>query len=170
MLEEPIVELARVFIALGSNIEPRLDHLRSALDALRPLGEVVKVSSIYETAPVGGVPQPEYLNAVVELNTTRGPLDLLHALKAIEKNLGRQERPRWHEREIDFDILFYEDLVLDSPELTLPHPEIQHRAFVLAPMSDLDANFVHPVFHRTISELLRDADTSGIYKTDLQLI
>ncbi|HWF43285.1 MAG TPA: 2-amino-4-hydroxy-6-hydroxymethyldihydropteridine diphosphokinase, partial [Candidatus Kapabacteria bacterium] len=105
MPEEPIVELARVFISLGSNLEPRFEYLQAGLTALRTLGEVPKVSKIYETVPVGGVPQPEFLNAVVELDTTYGPLELLGAFKEIEKKLGRQQRPRWHEREIDFDIL-----------------------------------------------------------------
>ena len=169
MPEEPIVELARVFISLGSNLEPRAERLQTALTQLRTLGEVPRVSKVYETVPVGGVPQPEFLNAVVELDTTHGPLELLRELKEIEKKLGRQQRPRWHEREIDFDILFYEDLVLHSPELTVPHPEIQNRAFVLVPLAELDRNFVHPVLRRGISELLQDIDTSGVRVTNLQL-
>jgi 2-amino-4-hydroxy-6-hydroxymethyldihydropteridine diphosphokinase len=169
MPEEPIVELARVFISLGSNLEPRSERLQAAIAALRTFGEVSKVSRVYETVPVGGVPQPEFLNAVVELDTTHGPLELLRALKEIEKKLGRQQRPRWHEREIDFDILFYEDLMLHSPELTVPHPEIQNRAFVLVPLAELDRNFVHPVLRRSVSELVQDVDTSGVRVTNLQL-
>jgi 2-amino-4-hydroxy-6-hydroxymethyldihydropteridine diphosphokinase len=169
MPEEPIVELARVFISLGSNLEPRSERLQAAIAALRTFGEVSKVSRVYETVPVGGVPQPEFLNAVVELDTTHGPLELLRALKESEKKLGRQQRPRWHEREIDFDILFYEDLMLHSPELTVPHPEIQNRAFVLVPLAELDRNFVHPVLRRSVSELVQDVDTSGVRVTNLQL-
>ena len=169
MLEEPIAELAQVFVALGSNIEPRLQRLQTAVKALRELSEVVTISPIYETLPVGNISQSRFLNAVVEINTTHGPLDLLHLLKVAEKRLGRIERQRWHEREIDFDILFYEDLILKSQELTLPHPEIQHRAFVLVPMMDLDPNFVHPVLHKNITELLRDVDPSGVRLTDLQI-
>ena len=169
MLEEPIVELARVFAALGSNIDPRLLHLQRAVDVLRELGEVVTISPIYETLPVGNIAQAAFLNAVVEINTIHGPLDLLHLLKATEKRLGRIERQRWHEREIDFDILFYEDLILNSQELTLPHPEIQRRAFVLVPMMDLDPSFVHPVLHRNITELLQDLDASGVRRTNLQI-
>jgi 2-amino-4-hydroxy-6-hydroxymethyldihydropteridine diphosphokinase len=169
MPEEPVIELARVFIGLGSNIEPRTEYLKCAVSKLRTIGEVVRVSSVYETAPVGEIAQPHFLNAVVELLTQDGPLDLLARLRGFEYDLGRQVRPRWHEREIDFDILFYEDLVLDAPSLTIPHPEIANRAFVLEPMAELDANFVHPVLHKTVAELLDRVDRSGVRKTDLSL-
>src|SRR5438874_986387 len=98
------VDLARVFIGLGSNIGPRLEHLRAAVEKLRTLGQVSSLSPVYQTDPVGGIPQPEYLNAVAELLTQEGPLDLLKKLRTFECELGRQDRPRWHEREIDFDI------------------------------------------------------------------
>src|ERR1044071_4681695 len=142
MSEKPILELARVFIGLGSNIEPREEYLRRAVLALMTIGEVVSVSPVYETTPVGGVAQARFLNAVVELLTPDGPLELLARLRGFEDELGRQVRPRWHEREIDFDILFFEDLVLSSATLTIPHPEIHNRAFVLEPMAKLDANFL----------------------------
>ena len=163
-------EFARIFIGLGSNIEPREQHMRDAVKLLRSVGEVVRVSPVYETEPVGDVTQPMYLNAVVELLTQEEPLDLLAKLKSFETKIGRKERPRWHEREIDFDILFYEDLVLKSPELMIPHLEIQRRAFVLAPLADLDANFVHPALHKTVWELLKDVDRSGIRKTEIELV
>lgn len=169
MSEEPIVELARVFIGLGSNIEPRFEYLKQAVAMLRTIGEVVHVSPVYETAPVGGVVQAHFLNGVVELLTQDGPLDLLAKLHGFEHEIGRKVRPRWHEREIDFDILFFEDLVLTSASLTIPHPEIAKRAFVLAPMADLDANFVHPLLHKTVTELLQEIDRTGIRKTDLTL-
>ncbi|MDP4199203.1 MAG: 2-amino-4-hydroxy-6-hydroxymethyldihydropteridine diphosphokinase [Bacteroidota bacterium] len=163
------IELARVFIGLGSNIEPRSEHIESAVALLRSAGEVAKISPVYETEPIGEHLQPMYLNAVVELLTQEGPLELLAKLKSFEHKIGRKDRPRWHEREIDFDILFYEDLILNSADLMIPHPEISHRAFVLAPLADLDVNFVHPVLHRTIWELLKDVDCSGIHKTDIAL-
>ncbi len=169
MPEEPIVELARVFIGLGSNIEPIEQHMRDAVKLLRSVGEVVRVSPVYETEPVGEHPQPMYLNAVVELLTQEGPLDLLQKLQGFEHGMGRKSRPRWHEREIDFDILFYEDLILESPELVIPHPEISRRAFVLAPLADLDANFVHSVLHKAVWELLKEVDTSGVRRTELEL-
>ena len=169
MPQEPIIELARVFIGLGSNLEPRAEYMQRALEKLTEIGDVVRVSSVYETEPVGGIAQPKFLNAVVELLTQSGPLDLLAHVRMFEYDLGRQLRPRWHEREIDFDILFYEDLVLDSPSLKIPHPEIARRAFVLEPVAELDANFVHPVLHKTVAELLKAVDRSGVRKTDIEL-
>ena len=159
----------RVFIALGSNIEPREEFLRMAVQKLRTIGEVLCISPVYETSPVGEVAQPDFLNAVVEIQTTLDPLESLVSLKSFEASMGRKVRPRWHEREIDFDILFFNDIVLVSPALTIPHLEIPHRAFVLKPMSDLDANFVHPVLHRTIQELLSAVDFSGIRRTSIKL-
>ena len=83
------------------------------------------MSGVYETAPVGGVPQPDFFNAVVELRTQLGPLEFANRLKALETALGRTARPRWHEREIDLDLLFYDDLMMHSPELTIPHPKLR---------------------------------------------
>jgi 2-amino-4-hydroxy-6-hydroxymethyldihydropteridine diphosphokinase len=169
MPEEPVIELARVFIGLGSNIEPRIGYLQQAVAKLRTIGEIVKISAVYETAPVGNVAQPLFLNAVVEMLTQEGPLDLLGRLRGFESDLGRQVRPRWHEREIDFDILFYDDLVLSSSALNIPHVEIPNRAFVLAPMAELDENFLHPVLHKTVGALLQTVDISGIKRTDVVL-
>lgn len=159
----------RVFVALGSNLEPREERLRSAVRLLRTIGEVARTSAVYETKPIGEVHQPDFLNAVAELHTDLEPAVLLATLKDFEQKLGRKERPRWHEREIDFDILFYNDIVLVSPELTIPHPEMHHRAFVLAPIADLDAKFVHPLLHETIQVLLEAADVSGLQKTSIEL-
>jgi 2-amino-4-hydroxy-6-hydroxymethyldihydropteridine diphosphokinase len=167
--EQIISKSETVFIGLGSNIEPRLNYVKSAVSGLRELGEVTRVSSIYETAPVGGVPQSDYLNAVAELHTTLGPLELVTRLKAWEQAIGRKERPRWHEREIDLDLLFYGDLVLQSPELTLPHLEIQRRAFVLVPMNEIDPHFQHPIFKKSVSELLRDVDATSVRATNFTL-
>ncbi|HZK75545.1 MAG TPA: 2-amino-4-hydroxy-6-hydroxymethyldihydropteridine diphosphokinase [Candidatus Kapabacteria bacterium] len=154
------------FIGLGSNIEPRIEYLRSAINGLRVMGDVLKISSVYETAPVGGVPQPDYLNAVVELRTQLGPLELAGRLKALEAALGRTARPRWHEREIDLDLLLYGDLVMSSPELTIPHPEIANRAFVLVPMTEIDSDFIHPLLQRTIRDIRDEIETAGVQKTD----
>ncbi|HET6400412.1 MAG TPA: 2-amino-4-hydroxy-6-hydroxymethyldihydropteridine diphosphokinase [Candidatus Kapabacteria bacterium] len=162
-------EGARAFIGLGSNVEPRLGYLQSAMNGLRTLGEIVNVSSIYETEPVGGVPQPDYLNAVVELRTPLGPLELAVRLKALEAALGRTARPRWHEREIDLDLLFYGDLVMNSPELTLPHPEIPKRAFVLVPMAELHPDFIHPILKKTMKNQTDEIEMSGVQKTDFVL-
>jgi len=160
---------ARAFIGLGSNIEPRIDHLREAVKAIGELGEIVRKSSVYETSPVGIVEQPDFLNADVELQTMLEPLDLVHHLKSIEKSIGRIERPRWHEREIDLDILFYDDLILQTNELTVPHPELHKRAFVLVPMVEIAPLFIHPIIRKSMSELLNDVESGGVHKTELFL-
>jgi 2-amino-4-hydroxy-6-hydroxymethyldihydropteridine diphosphokinase len=167
--EELIKPYARAFIGLGSNIEPRLDYLRAAVTALAELGEVVHVSGVYETAPVGGVLQHDFLNAVAELSTRLDPVNLVQHLKAIESRIGRIERARWHEREIDLDLLFYNDVVLRIPGLTIPHEELHKRAFVLVPMMEIAPNFVHPVFGRSVSDLLNDVDILDVRKTELTL-
>jgi len=167
--EELIKPFARAFIGLGSNIEPRLDYLRSAIKALSELGEIVSISGIYETAPVGGVQQHDFLNAVAELKTMLNPVDLVQHLKAIESRIGRVERPRWHEREIDLDLLFYNDTILRIPGLTIPHAELHKRAFVLVPMMEIAPNFVHPVFERTVPDLLNSVEALGVRKAELTL-
>ncbi len=156
----------RAFIGLGSNLEPRRAYLDLAIRELSTVGEIVRISSIYQTAPVGGIPQPDYLNAVLELRTPVGPLELAASMKTFEKKIGRISRPRWHEREVDLDLLFYDDLVLESSELTVPHPEIARRAFVLVPIAELDPMLEHPVLHKTVAELRDAVGTFGVTKTD----
>ncbi len=117
--------------------------LRQAAGRLDQLGAITARSTIYETAPLGP-PQPEYLNAVVELSTSLAPMDILSGLLAIEASLGRVRRERWGPRLIDLDLLAFGDVVQSAPGLTLPHPEIRRRAFVLRPWLDLDARFVIP--------------------------
>ena len=159
----------RIFIGLGSNLEPRLDYLRGAVTRLESIGEIIHTSSIYETAPVGIISQPDFLNAVIEMRSSLEPLELVARLKAFEKEIGRKDRPRWLEREIDLDLLFYGDRVHESSELTLPHPEIKRRAFVLVPMNELDPIFLHPVLNKSVSELLSDVDETTVRRSPLTL-
>jgi 2-amino-4-hydroxy-6-hydroxymethyldihydropteridine diphosphokinase len=169
MFESEVIRLYSAFIGLGSNIEPRLTHMRDAVSLLRSRFEVQAVSAVYATVPFGHTAQPEFLNAAARILTQSGPLEVLRELKAIERQLGRQERPRWHEREIDLDLLFFEEMVLRSDDLMLPHPGIEDRAFVLIPLADLDANFVHPLLKRSVRDLLDGLDASGVRKTDFTL-
>ena len=143
-----------VYIGIGTNIEPRLVRVMEAFDSLSQFGEIEKKSSIYETAPFGFLEQPDFLNAAVLLNTELD-IELLHSsLKILENELGRAERQRWHEREIDFDILFYDVVVMDSKVLTVPHKELQNRSFVLVPLNEIAPDLIHPVLQKSIVSLL----------------
>lgn len=150
--------MARVFVGLGSNQGDRREHLSHALKALsaEPAIRLARVAPIVETEPAGGPPQGPYLNTVVELETRLTPLDLLSALKAIETRLGRKPEPdRWGPRPIDLDILLYEDQVIDSPSLTIPHSRMHERQFVLEPLVQIAPDLVHPILKQSISELLK---------------
>ncbi len=144
----------RVYIAIGTNIEPRLKRIQEAFNTLSQFCVIEKKSSIYETAPYGYAEQADFLNTVILVQTELELEPLHRSLKILESELGRSERERWHEREIDFDILFYDDVVMDSPSLTVPHKELQNRSFVLVPMNEIAADFIHPVLKKNIASLL----------------
>ena len=135
------------FIGLGSNLGERETHIRLAVDDLARLPEtrLVLVSSLYDTEPVGDVEQPNFLNAVAQLDTGLTARQLLWNLQLIERRLGRVRHQRWGPRAIDLDLLLYGDLVVDEPDLRVPHPELTRRAFVLVPLSELDPLLEHPV-------------------------
>ncbi|MGH2723486.1 MAG: 2-amino-4-hydroxy-6-hydroxymethyldihydropteridine diphosphokinase [Actinomycetota bacterium] len=133
--------MARAFLGLGSNLGDRVANLQRAVDLLRGRGiEVRRSSRVYETDPVGGPPQPDYLNAVVEVDTDLDPRELLRACTAIEEVLGREREERWGPRTIDLDVLTYDDREIDQPDLQVPHPRMHERAFVLVPLLELDAD------------------------------
>ena len=152
-----------IYLALGTNLGERLANLRAAIDALAPEVCVTAESPVYETPPWGFTEQPAFLNMTVEAETDLGPGALLDHLKRLESELGRVESFRYGPRLIDLDILFYDDLALDTPPLVIPHPRLHQRAFVLVPLADLAPELVHPVLKRRVSELLSDVDTSGIH-------
>ena len=133
-----------VVLALGSNLGDRLANLQAAVDALAPGLEEVAVSPVYETAPVGGPPQPDYLNAVLVAATSLPPRAVLDRGRAAEAALGRARGPRWGPRTLDVDVIAYGNEISSDPELTLPHPRAHERAFVLAPWHDVDPGAVIP--------------------------
>jgi len=153
----------RCFIALGANLGRPAETVRQALDVLRelPQTEYVAASSLYRTAPVGLKHQPDFINAVAEVITSLPALTLLHALFAIEERFGRQRSVKNAPRTLDLDLLLYGDVISTALELTLPHPRLQERAFVLAPLAELQPALIIPV-HGAVSDLLRQCTDQKI--------
>lgn len=142
------------YIALGSNLGDKEKNLRRALLLLTQQGvEVVRVSSFLSTEPYGVTDQPQFLNAVACVRTSLAPVALLDVLLATELAMGRVRLRHWGERNIDLDLLLYEDVVLDTPRLRLPHPDMQNRDFVLLPLAEIAPELKHPTLQKTIYEL-----------------
>jgi len=145
------------YLSLGSNLGDRAANLRTALNGLRSFGVLQAVSSFYETAPVENTDQPMFINCAAELHTSLAPLDLLQAVLTIERSMGRVRgdgSATKGPRIIDIDILLIDGLVLDTPELTLPHPAIQARRFVLAPLVEIAPEICHPILKQNVREML----------------
>lgn len=149
--------MRRVYIGIGSNLGDREFLIRKAVEALRQLPQtnVSGVSSLYDTEPVGETDQPAFLNAVAWLETELPARDLLWQMLLIEKRMGRVRSRRWGPRPIDLDLLFYDDEVIEEPDLQVPHPEAHRRAFVLMPLLELDPNFRHPVTEETVRRMIQ---------------
>lgn len=149
-----------VYLGLGSNLGDRLAHLRAALRALAATVSVERVSSVYDTAPQHVADQPRFLNLVCAGHTALDPLALLREAKRIEAAIGRVAGPRFGPRVIDIDLLLYDTLVLDTLELTLPHPRLAERAFVLLPLAEIAPRQAHPALGRDFAALARAVDNS----------
>jgi len=157
----------RVTIALGSNLGQRLENLQGGLDALfdAPGLALVAVSPVYQTAPVGGPQQPDYLNAVLIATTTLPAHAVLERCHGVESVFGRVRDETWGPRTLDLDIILYGDVVSDEPELTLPHPRAHERAFVLAPWHDIDPDAEIPGWGH-VSDLLAKVESADVQRLD----
>jgi len=155
--------MATAYIGLGSNLGDRMATLRTALQRLKTLGPIAGVSSLYETEPVGYLGQPHFLNAVVAVESVLAPADLLRALLDIERDLGRTRSFPSAPRTLDLDLLLVDNVILDTTDVTLPHPRLHQRAFVLVPLAELNPEMVHPVSGQTMGQLLGALpDRSGV--------
>jgi 2-amino-4-hydroxy-6-hydroxymethyldihydropteridine diphosphokinase len=153
-----------VYLALGSNLGDRFANLKQAIDSLTPQLEVKAKSSVYETPPWGFEDQPKFLNQVVKAKTYLDPEPLLKHLKRLEVALGRQASFPNGPRLIDMDILFYDDLILNTSSLVIPHPRLHERGFVLLPLMELSPDLVHPLSKKSVREMAAQCDVGGIKK------
>lgn len=144
-----------VFLGLGSNIGDRSLNLKLAREAVElSIGRIIQASAVYLTAPWGMSEQPPFYNQVIRVKTSMEPENLLSRIQEIEKKMGRERIVKWDKRIIDIDILFYDRLVYQSDRLQIPHPWLERRNFVLVPLAEIAPEWVHPVLHKPIRELL----------------
>jgi 2-amino-4-hydroxy-6-hydroxymethyldihydropteridine diphosphokinase len=152
------------YLSLGSNVGDRVAHLRDAIARLESIGRVVSVSSFYETEPVEVTDQPWFLNCAVGLETALTAEQLMARLLQIEQEMGRRRIQKKGPRTIDIDILLFDDLILDSPDVTIPHPAMQERRFVLEPLAEIAAEARHPGMKKTIREMLEELPAGAIVR------
>jgi 2-amino-4-hydroxy-6-hydroxymethyldihydropteridine diphosphokinase len=159
-------KLANVYLGLGSNLGDRQHNLNMALELLSQRVKVLKVSSTYDTEPVGNPDQPRFLNLVARIQTRLAPLELLTLTQGIELKLGRTRDKPNAPRPLDIDILFYGDQVIKNRQLVVPHPRIEERAFVLVPLTEIAPKLIHPVSGKTAEKLLAELKkgVQGVFK------
>lgn len=153
--------MATIYLSLGSNIGDRQEFLETAIAKLGSKITDIVSSSVYETEPWGNEDQESFLNICLRGQTSLSSEELLGFIKSVEKNLGRSHNQKWGPREIDIDILFYDNESIKSASLEIPHPYIAERAFVLIPLAEIAPGFIHPILKKSIGELASLIDTSG---------
>jgi 2-amino-4-hydroxy-6-hydroxymethyldihydropteridine diphosphokinase len=143
------------YIGIGSNVGVQINKIDFAVELINesPYCEVIAVSSIYESLPYGQIEQEDFFNAVIEIKTYFEPKDLFHFLKSIEKQVGRKLAEKWGPREIDLDILFYDDLIYSDEDIKIPHKDMLNRDFVVVPLIEIAPDLIHPELHKKISEI-----------------
>jgi 2-amino-4-hydroxy-6-hydroxymethyldihydropteridine pyrophosphokinase len=145
---------------LGSNVGDRLNYILKALDHIENYGKILKCSTVYESQPWGVKDQPSFLNSVVMVETNLRPVELLHRVKKSEILLGRKNRGRWGPREIDIDILLYEDHIIMLSFLKIPHPHLLERDFVLIPLLEIAPHLIHPLYKTPLSQYVNKIEIS----------
>jgi len=157
------------YIAIGSNID---DPYQNCIEAIHKISKndsikIISKSSFYQTSPVGGVEQDWFINCAIKINTSLTSDSLLFNLLNIESEMGRVRKERWGPRLIDLDLLFYDNLILNQTKITIPHPEIQKRNFVLIPLAEIAKNLIHPTLKKTIGDLVKEStDNATVNKLD----
>ncbi len=149
-------------IAIGSNLGNRLEYLQMAVQRMQKFSKIIDIAPLYETTPYGFREQPDFLNSVIIIETDVFPHELLHRLKEIEIQLGRKNRERWGPREIDLDIIFYNNQVIHDDELTIPHPDFKNRIFVLKPLADIRPEWRSPIKGKPVRALLNKCQDETI--------
>jgi|GEM_PF-552839 len=164
-------EQVTAYLGLGSNVGDREEYIEQAITILKetPGIKVVRRASNYETMPEGNRSQPQFINSAVEIKTSLDPDKLLAACQAIEDTLGRERGIEWGPRTIDIDILLYKDVVMSEDDLSIPHPLLQERMFVLEPLNEIGARVMHPVLERTVAELFEEKKAEAAEKYDDEL-